>query len=351
MKTYYLLRIASWLARLIPVRTAYHICSLIGGIIFYLNPTVREAVIDNMKHVMPGSSRHDRRALARRVIRNAVKNYYDLVRLPYLDKREVEHKITAYGIEHLDNALAQGKGVIIVGCHMGNYNVVPQVAAARGYTITIVAEDIKPHKLSEYVNRVRARFGLKMVTTGSSEVRQIYRSLKKGEGLVLAADRDVTGEGIPVQFFDAPADLPPGPVALALRLGTPLVPAYARRLPSNSNAVYLLPPIELERTGDNERDVLTNLRKVAQVTESMILKAPDQWVVLQRVWDRDYTEDTASTSEADATGAEPELELGLNSRSEEAQEPPVIPFPLQIPGDGRSELSEISKQKSEVSSQ
>ncbi len=289
MKTYYLLRIASWLTRVFPVRTGYWLCSLVGGLIFYFSPGVRDAVMDNMLHLMPDASKRKRKAMARRVIRNVVKNYYDLVRLPYLDKNKLEHKITVYGIEHLDNAVAAKKGFIVISGHIGNFSLVAQMAAARGYPMSIVAEDIQPPKLYDYVNRLRSRFGLKLIKMGSLEVRLIYKLLRNGEGLMLAQDRDVNDTGVPVKFFDAIADLPPGPVALALRLKVPLIPVHTTRLPNNSNVVTIFPPLELERTGDNDLDLQVNLRRVTQLIEEMILKAPDQWVVLQRVWDRDYT--------------------------------------------------------------
>jgi KDO2-lipid IV(A) lauroyltransferase len=289
MKTYYLLRIASWLTRVFPVRTGYWLCSLVGGIIFYLNPRIREAVTDNMRHVFPNSSKHERRNLGRRIVRNVVKNYYDLVRLPYLDKKEVEHKITVYGIDNLDQALESKRGVILFSGHIGNFSLVAQIGAARGYPMTIIAENIQPQKLYDYVNKLRSRFGLRLVPMGTTQVRTIYKLLRSGEGLLLAIDRDVTDTGIPTQFFDAPADLPPGPVALALRLNSIMLPVHTTRQRNNSNVVTIYPPLELERTGDNDRDVRINLRKAAQCLEEMILRAPDQWVVLQKIWDRDYT--------------------------------------------------------------
>jgi lauroyl/myristoyl acyltransferase len=311
MKTYYLLRIATWLSRLVPIRTAYWICSLIGGIVFYLNPRIRDAVLDNLGHVLPNASKRQRRNIARKVIRNTVKNYYDLVRLPHMDKKEVEHRVTVYGVEHFSGAFEAGKGVIFFGGHLGNWNLVPQMAAALGYNVNIVAEDIEPPKLYDYVNKLRSRFGLKLIKLGSAEIRTLYKLLKNGEGLALAADRDVTDNGIPVQFFDAPADLPPGAVVLAVRLNVPLVPVLALRLPNSASVVHVYPPMELERTGDRDRDVQINLRKMAQVLEEMILKAPDQWCVLQKVWDRDYTVKTETAGEAQPEQAPGETELEI----------------------------------------
>jgi KDO2-lipid IV(A) lauroyltransferase len=304
MKTYYLLKIASLLSRYLPSWLGYWLCSFFGSILFYTDLSVRRAVMDNMRHVLSGAPARVRRDIARRVVTNTFKNYYDMVRLPHLSREDVERMVELHGVEHLEQAYAQGRGVIIISGHLGNFNLVAQLAAIRGYPVATIAEDIKPAKLYNYVNSLRARFGLKFIKAGSSQVRTIYRFLRNKGVLMLAADRDVSDTGVPVQFFDAMADLPAGPVVLALRLKCPLVPGHTIRLPNNKSVVYLYPPIELERTGDYEQDIRINLRRVAQVLEQMILKAPDQWVVLQRVWDKDYTVSVAGTSPSEGRPGE-----------------------------------------------
>ena len=289
MKTYYLLRIATILVWFVPPRLAYWLCSVIGGVVFALNHSVREAVMDNLRHVLPASTYRQRRKVARKIVRNVVKNYYDLIRLPRMKLRDLERTITIQGMEYLDDALAQGRGLIVTSGHIGNFSIVAQLAAARGYKVSIIAEDIEPPKLYDYVNTLRSRFGLRMIKLGSTQVLTIYRLLKKNEVLLLAGDRDVTDDGIPTIFFDALADMPPGPVALALRTNTPLIYGYTNRKPDNTSIVQLEPPLELVRTGDRDLDLKINMRKMAQLLEEQILNNPSQWVVLQKVWDKDYT--------------------------------------------------------------
>jgi KDO2-lipid IV(A) lauroyltransferase len=350
MKTYYLLRIAAVLVRVVPRRLAYWICSLVGGAVFALVPHVRDAVLDNLGHVLPKASRKARRAIGRKVVRNVVKNYYDLLRLPSMKKEDFDRDITIEGLEYIDEALAQGRGVILTGGHIGNYSSVAQIAAARGYKMSIIAEDIEPPKLYDYVNTIRGKFGLRMIKLGSAQVRTIYMLLRDNEGLMLAADRDVNDDGVPTIFFDALADMPPGPVALATRLNTPLVPAYTCRRPDNSSLGKISPPIELTRTGDRELDLRVNMRKMAQVLEELILRDPSQWGVLQKVWDKDYTgveitreqlqsETKASERAQEATPqAEPVPVVSLDSKRPQ----PDLTNPHRLP------VEEIKSQRSEV---
>lgn len=317
MKSYYILVVASFLARFIPARLGYWLSSLIGGLVFYVTPSIRRAVMDNLHHVLPNSSPHQRRTLSRRVIRNVLKNYYDLIRLQHMSAQQIEDSLVVYGMEHVEKVLEQGRGAIVVGGHIGNFSIVAQVAAIRGYKAAIVAENVKPQKLYDYVNHLRAKFGITFIRVGSSQVRSIVKFLRTENGiLMLAADRDVTDTGEPVQFFDAVADLPPGPVVLAARLNVPLVPAYTMRLKNNKSVVNIHPPLELQRTGDHESDTRENMRRVAQFLEKSIVKAPNQWVVLQRVWDHEeQAEDAAQPGSTASRIIQPTLQTEDRSPS------------------------------------
>jgi len=289
MKTYYLLRFAGYVVWLVPPRLAYWICSVIGSLVFALNHNVRGNVLDNLRHVMPDATHRQRRQVARKIVRNVVKNYYDLVRLPHMKARDLERTITTEGMDNIDLALEQGRGLIITSGHIGKFGTVAQLAAARGYKVSVVAEDIEPPRLYDYTNNIRSRFGLRMIKLGSAQALTIYRILKKNEILMLASDRDVADDGVPTMFFDAPADMPPGPIALALRLNTPLIHGYTYRKPDSTSYVELSPPLDLVRTGDRDLDLKINMKKMAQLLEELILKNPSQWLVLQKIWDKDYT--------------------------------------------------------------
>jgi len=329
MKTYYLLRIASAVVWLVPPRLAYWLCSVIGGVVFSLNHSVRDAVLDNLRHVLPKATHRQRRQIARRIVRNVVKNYYDLLRLPHMKVSDLERTITLQGGEYMDQALAQGRGLIITSGHIGNFSIVAQLAAARGYKVTIIAEDIEPPKLYDYVNHLRERFGLRMIKLGSAQALTIYRILKNNEILMLATDRDVANDGVPTIFFDALADMPPGPITLALRLNTPLVHGYTYRKPDSTSFVELAPPMELVRTGDRDLDLKINMRKMAQILEEQILRNPSQWGVLQKIWDKDYTDTTGSEAEQ-APEPPAATSTSLNGNAPQLESASANPLELQI---------------------
>jgi KDO2-lipid IV(A) lauroyltransferase len=109
--------------------------------------------------------------------------------------------------------------------------------------------------------------------------------LSRQISVALIADRDVLGSGVPTTFFGQPAPLPPGPIELSLRTGAPVVPCFVLRTGVGRSAVHFFPPLAFPRTHDRATDLRTGLEALARALEAGIAMAPDQWFVLQPIWD------------------------------------------------------------------
>lgn len=284
MSLLWALRIGALLTLVVPTRVGYWLCRLIGIGVFLFHRRARRNVLDNLRHVCPRCSIVWRYHQAARVFVTAVMNYYDLVRLRSIDRDKIKELVDIRGWTHVEDALAQGRGIIVLSAHLGNFNVVAQYPAALGLEAAIVVERVQPPKLFNYLCRLRSATGVRVLPSGPEAVPAILRLLRRNGILLVAGDRDVTGNNRWVQFFDAPAPLPVGPVALALRTGATLLPAFTIRLSTRRSLVVVEPPLELVRTGDVEHDIRVNLQAVARSLEKMIRTDPGQWTVLQPVW-------------------------------------------------------------------
>jgi KDO2-lipid IV(A) lauroyltransferase len=285
MTTYYLLRVGLLVARVLPQRVAYWLCSLVGNVAFYLNGSARRAVLDNLAHVFgPRANPHRLRRVGRGVFRNTVKNYYELLYLPRLSPADLQKRITLQGLEHITEARKGGRGVIIFSGHIGNFNLAAQMAAVLGFPSNVIAEQMHPEKLHDLMNGLRERFGLKLIPLGPEAVRGIARALRANEVLGLAADRDLTDNSVPVEFFGETTELPSGLAALSLRLRTPVVPIHVIRQSNDRSIVKIYPALKFAQTGDRDRDAAVGAQQIARILETFIRRTPDQWVVLQPVW-------------------------------------------------------------------
>lgn len=282
--SYYVYRLFGATMPLVPPRLGYALFGRLGDLSHDKSTSSRENVYDNLRHVLGPNSPPSRiEQVAREIFRNQARNYYDLFRVASLRNAEIERLVTVHGLEHVDRALAEGKGLIAVTAHFGNLDVVAQIFAIRGYPIMVVAEHLKPERLYQYVASLRASKGIKIIPIDSF-LRPIFRALRNNELVGIAADRNLTGTGTLVEFFGAPALLPDGHVQLALRTGARLALFFSIRKPDNTFEAFVEPPLQLENTGDLQRDTRDGMAKVVAVLEKYIGQYPEQWVMFQPVW-------------------------------------------------------------------
>ncbi len=251
-----------------------------GSVAYRASANARDAVRENLSFVAP--ERRDREHLVRQVFIEQVRHYIEIFRLARLDHEKVRRTVVTEGWERFVAAAARGHGVILASAHVGPVSVCGQIITANGYEITLPIER-ESGELARAINRARTRMGLRFVETDSA--LGIARILKRGGVLGVLADRAVTGVGERVPFFGRPALLPSAHVALALRTGAALMPAFAHRDGTVLRAVFE-PDLELGRTGDRDADVREGMRQWAAVLERHIRQAPEQWSVFEPVWRR-----------------------------------------------------------------
>lgn len=271
-----LARAAEWALPRVPPGWQGPISEIVGTIAYLAAPRARGAVRANLAIIAPTRS-----LSARRVFVNQVRQYLEVFQIPRLDRARFDAIVRVEGWDNFLCAERLGKGVIFGSAHLGPVALVGQILMHRGYTLTLPAEKTDS-EFMHAVNRARQAQGLVLVPMDSA--RGIYRVIRDGGVLGIIADRAVTGVGERVEFFGRPALLPSAQVALALRTGAALVPAFAWR-ENGLLFARIEEPLELVSTGDRDADVLAGLRRFAAILERYIREHPEQWTVFQPVWD------------------------------------------------------------------
>lgn len=284
MLSYYLYRLSGFVLPLIPPRIGYGLAARLGDLLYHLSKGTRASVYDNVTHILEGSQkRGDIEAIVRGVFHNMAKNYYDLFRVPALSLADIARLVKVEGWEHVERALSKGKGLIFVSAHFGNIDIVAQVIALRDIPVVGPAEHVKPEVLFQYICSLRANKGIRFIPI-DGPLFGLFRALRRNEVVGLAADRDITGSGIVVDLFGAPARLPDGYAQLSLRTGAPIIVGFSQRLPDNTFVAHLESPLELEITGDRDRDVRAGVERVVAIMERYIGEQPEQWVMSVPIW-------------------------------------------------------------------
>ena len=284
MWVYYTFKIAGLTLAYLPQRIGYAIAHLVAGILFRFSPGLRASVTDNMKHVL-GTEANDImvEAAARGVLRNSAKNYFDFIQLPRTDLSDIESRITVTGWENFENSLKKGKGVILATAHLGSFDTAAQILAARSIKTTILVEPLEPPALLDHVTNLRSRNGIALVPGHVGALKVLMQTVRRGETVLLACDRDIANNGSRSIFFGEEVTLPTVAARIAMRTGAAIVPAFNLRRKNGRYDVYFEPAIDMIPPGNGA--VLENTERIARVMEKYIKQYPGQWVVLSPVWD------------------------------------------------------------------
>ncbi|MDO8563283.1 MAG: hypothetical protein Q7S25_05530 [Candidatus Limnocylindria bacterium] len=257
------------------------VISTIAGTVAYLaSPRARAAVRANLAVAVP--ERHDRERLVWRAFVWQARHYLEILALERMDPAAITRAIRVVGWEHFFAAHERGLGVILASAHLGSVSVCGQVVVSRGFEVSLPVER-ETSALARLVNRARSSHGLTFVFTDSP--LGIHRVLKRGGTLGILVDRAVTGVGERVPFFGREALLPSAHVALALRTGAALLPAFAER-DRHGLVARFEPEITLVRTGDHAADVREGMRRFLVFLEDEIRRRPAEWSVFERLWER-----------------------------------------------------------------
>jgi KDO2-lipid IV(A) lauroyltransferase len=166
--------------------------------------------------------------------------------------------------------------------------------------VTVVAEPLEPRELFDWFVATRARLGMRVIPLSPSAGTEVLMALRANEVVCLLADRDLTGDGVAVEFFGERTTLPGGPAMLALRSGAPLFPVGCFFRPASAHVTRILAALDTARTGRIREDMTRVTQQLADRFEDLIRLEPTDWHLLQPNWpsDRpdegDHAQDLAS---------------------------------------------------------
>ena len=269
----------------LPRSWAYALAVLAARLAWWFSPLARPRLEYNLMIACPDLTPSELRKVSWQNFRNHAKAYADLMQLPRARVGEMKGLLHVKGREHLEEARALGKGVLVVSAHMGSYEVVSAIWSATLTPVSFFAEELEPRPLYEWYRETRARLGISVLPLNRAGLRRVTQALQDNEIVITAIDRDISGTGHVMPFFGKPAPIPMGPAALALRLGTPIVPAFVYRLPDDSFMAEGLPMILATATADHRADEVRVTQEVLRHIEDFIRRHPDQWHVPHRIWD------------------------------------------------------------------
>jgi len=284
MLNYFLYRIGQFIALHLPVRLAYKLAVFFSDLQYAFAFADRRAVYGNLRAIFPQLPDKEILAIRRKMYRNFAKYLVDFFRFEKIDGRYISQNIRLENTGYFDEALAKGKGAIVLTAHLGNWELGGAVIALCGYPFWVVALPHTHKKVNDFFNNQRESKGIKVIPSGKAAVRSCLGLLAVNKMVALVGDRDFAERGAVLDFFGRPAFFPEGPAAFALKTGASIVPGFLIRNTDDTFTLRIEKPIEVEPYSGRNRDIVGVISRYKNIIEDYIRKYPDQWYMFKQFW-------------------------------------------------------------------
>ncbi len=282
---YWLFRLVIFLGRPLPTKVGYFFSRIIAMICYPFYRGGRRALHLNLSHVLGSNDPAIIGPVARRCFRNFSKYVVDFIHFYTMTPEEIRRRTVFNDFDRLNAALAEGKGVIFVTLHFGNWDMGAASLAAFGYPIDVIAETFRYDRMNHLVQGSRRALGMNIIPM-ERVGPGVMRALRRGEMLALLIDIPAQGNGVTVDFFGAPCQVPAGPARIALHTGARVIPATLVRVQGHDHLIQPVLDFDLryKKTGNDEADVRELTQQIMRSLERMVRQHPDQWFIFRPMW-------------------------------------------------------------------
>ncbi len=203
-------------------------------------------------------------------------------------RQDLLNRIRIHGKEHLEKALALGKGVVAVSAHIGNFTLISVKMVEEGYPFIMLVKESKYEAVARVLRMLQDRQGGRFIymRPWKDALRNILASLRRNEIVCLLADENKRRSGVEIDFFGHPAATALGPSVISRRTGSPVVPVFIVRNRDGTHTIYIEPPLEHHMTGDRKEDERTMTAAYTRAIERYIRAYPEQWSWINNRWRR-----------------------------------------------------------------
>jgi len=262
------------LLAVLPQVVAKRLAICVAWILWRTKSRTRRITERNLAISFPDMPVASREQLARASLRELSENILDIGRTwLWRPERLLRRVIGVSGEEHLQAAVENGSGTIVLIPHLGNWELL-NLYICNEYPVTTMYQEQKRVELSDLMRHARERGGAKLVPTTAGGVRSILRALKSGEVTSVLPDQVPPVEGGEfAPFFGEPALTMTLVTNLIQRTGAKAIGAYCKRVPGGQYEIVFRPADEKIYASDSG----TALAALNRSVEQCVLDCPAQY--------------------------------------------------------------------------
>jgi KDO2-lipid IV(A) lauroyltransferase len=260
-----------WLLTQLPHSLRLRIGALLGALAYHLIPKRKKIAAENISRCFPELSSDQQDRLVHEHFSALGMGVMEVTTSWWASDQAVAKLIRFKGIEYAEEALKQGRGVIMLCAHFTSLNL-----GGRGVSQRLKMDITYRHMNNPVSNAVIRRATIKHhgVSIHREDVKGLIRQLKNNRPVWFAPDQKFRGKAsVKADFFGVPAPTNPAVARLAKITGAAVVPHFSKRLPDGTYEVIFFPPLEDFPSGDLVKDT----QAMNDIFEKMIRMAPEQY--------------------------------------------------------------------------
>lgn len=274
------------IVRAMPLRLALRLGSQLGTFIYHLQPKRRKKAWENLRHAFPEKSEDVCHLLLRENFRQLGIGAVEMLRLDlYCDNRTLEETFTLTGMQHVQEALALGRGCFLVTGHLGFWEAGSILMPKQGIGIDAIYKHMKNPHVERRIMALRQVAGTRWIEKKRA-ARKILRSLQENRAVAVLIDQRVARrEAVHVNFFNRPVLATPIIALMAIKQGTPIIPTFSWRLPDHRYEIDFAPMITFpQEENPSEETVIAATQLLTEKIEDAVRRAPEQWFWVHDRW-------------------------------------------------------------------
>ncbi|HOU52013.1 MAG: lysophospholipid acyltransferase family protein [Smithella sp.] len=253
--------------------------------LFYLVGVKNRLItLHNLQRSFPEKSNEEILKIARRVYRHFAIVTAEFFDLPYINRANIHKWVEVEGLENYQTAIAQGKGLLTIVAHFGNWELMTIAIPFFLKPIEIVYRPLDNKVIDNVVEYVRTVRGNSLIPKGGSG-KKIIELLKGNHLIGILSDQNVAKkEGVFVDFFGRSACTGAGLAVMAMRSGAPVLPIFMARKKSDQYKFIIKPAVQAVCTDNHEADLVANTQRFTKIIEDVIREYPDQYFWFHQRW-------------------------------------------------------------------
>ncbi len=278
--------ICDFVAWIVPLSFLYGFADFIGALGYRITSEHRKIAIESLTMAF-GKEKSSKeiekiaRACFTTMASTAVE-FFMFMRFP----ERIRQFVQIEGLEHLDKALAKGKGVVALSAHFGSFPLLLSRLALEGYKVHSILRHMRDEKLDQLFERKRIAMRVGSIYTQPRQqcVSSSLRVLRDNEILFVQLDQNFGTGGVFVDFFGVKAATATGPIIFSLRTGAPIVAMFIYRVKGPRHKIVIEPGMEITDSGGKNERIIDTVEKLTALIEKYIRKYPQEWGWIHKRW-------------------------------------------------------------------